>query len=53
MPTAALLKHVSGINTRVGNAIVKYREEHGPFTSRQIAEGLGSWPCNIVQALAS
>src|SRR5436305_4707699 len=29
--SAALLKHVSGINARVANAIVKYREEHGPF----------------------
>jgi protein Tex len=33
--SAALLKHVSGINSRVANAIVKYREEHGPFKSRQ------------------
>src|SRR5207244_7913071 len=29
--SAALLKHVSGINARVANAIFKYREEHGPF----------------------
>ncbi len=29
--SAALLKHVSGINARVAGAIVKYREEHGPF----------------------
>src|SRR5947207_10102569 len=33
--SAALLKHVSGINSRVANAIVKYREEHGTFKSRQ------------------
>lgn len=33
--SAALLKHVSGINSRVANAIVKYREEHGPFKSRE------------------
>src|SRR5579883_411036 len=33
--SAALLKHVSGINTRVANAIVKYREEHGAFKSRE------------------
>ena len=42
--SAALLKHVSGINNRVANAIVKYREEHGPFKSRnelQKVSGLG------------
>ena len=32
--SAALLKHVSGINARVANAIFNYREEHGPFRSR-------------------
>jgi uncharacterized protein len=49
--SAALLKHVSGINTRVANAIVKYREEHGPFKSRaelQKVPGLG--PATFVQA---
>ena len=49
--SAALLKHVSGINTRVANAIVKYREEHGPFKSReelQKVSGLG--PATFVQA---
>ena len=49
--SAALLKHVSGINTRVANAIVKYREEHGPFKSRQELQkvsGLG--PATFVQA---
>jgi protein Tex len=49
--SAALLKHVSGINTRVANAIVKYREEHGPFKSRtdlQQIPGLG--PATFVQA---
>ncbi len=49
--SAALLKHVSGINTRVANAIVKYREEHGPFSSRQELQkvsGLG--PATFVQA---
>ncbi len=43
--SATLLKHVSGINARVANAIVKYREEHGPFKSRaalQNVSGLGS-----------
>lgn len=49
--SAALLKHVSGINTRVANAIVKYREQHGPFRSReelQKVSGLG--PATFVQA---
>ncbi len=49
--SAALLKHVSGINVRVANAIVKYREEHGPFKSReelQKVAGLG--PVTFVQA---
>jgi len=34
--SAALLKHVSGINTRVANTVVKYREEHGPFKLREL-----------------
>jgi uncharacterized protein len=49
--SAALLKHVSGITARVANAIVKYREEHGSFTSRaelQKVPGLG--PATFVQA---
>src|SRR6266568_4529425 len=49
--SAALLKHVSGINARVANAIVKYREEHGPFRSRaelQKVSGLG--PATFVKA---
>jgi uncharacterized protein len=49
--SAALLKHVSGINARVANAIVKYREEHGPFASREDllrVPGLG--PATFVQA---
>ena len=49
--SAALLKHVSGINTRVAGAIVKYREQHGPFKSReelQKVPGLG--PATFVQA---
>jgi protein Tex len=49
--SAALLKHVSGVNARVANAIVKYREEHGPFKSRaalQKVTGLG--PATFVQA---
>ncbi len=49
--SAALLKHVSGINSRVANAIVKYREEKGPFQSRadlQKVPGMG--PATFVQA---
>jgi uncharacterized protein len=49
--SAALLKHVSGINTRVANAIVKYREQHGPFKTREELHkvpGLG--PATFVQA---
>ncbi len=49
--SAALLKHVSGVNARVANAIVKYREEHGPFKSRadlQKVAGLG--PSTFLQA---
>lgn len=49
--SAALLKHVSGVNSRVANAIVKYREEHGAFKSREElhkVSGLG--PATFVQA---
>ena len=49
--SAALLKHVSGINTRVASAIFNYRAEHGPFKSRadlQKVPGLG--PATFVQA---
>ncbi len=31
----ALLQYVSGINKRVAKAIVRHRDEHGPFKSRQ------------------
>jgi uncharacterized protein len=49
--SAALLKHVSGINTRVANAIVKYRETHGPFESRQdLLKVSGLGPVTFVQA---
>src|SRR5258708_37138266 len=49
--SAALLKHVSGVNTRVANAIVKYREEHGPFKSRQELLKVPSLgPATFVQA---
>ena len=49
--SAELLKHVSGVNTRVANAIIKYREEHGSFKSRaelQKVPGLG--PATFLQA---
>src|SRR5438128_12137712 len=49
--TAVLLKHVSGINSRVANAIVKYREEHGPFHLREGLHKLsGMGPTTFVQA---
>jgi uncharacterized protein len=49
--SAALLKHVSGINTRLAGAIVKYREEHGPFRSRaELQHVSGFGPATFVQA---
>ncbi|HFE52993.1 MAG TPA: S1 RNA-binding domain-containing protein, partial [Bacteroidetes bacterium] len=33
--SSSLLKYVSGINSRVAENIVKYREEHGAFRSRE------------------
>lgn len=30
-----LLSYVSGLNTRIADEIVKYRNEHGPFSSRE------------------
>ncbi len=49
--SSALLKHVSGINARVANAIVKYREEHGPFRTRQeLLKVPGLGPATFVQA---
>src|SRR2546429_2179936 len=49
--SAALLKHVSGINTRVANAIFKYREEHGSFKSRaELRKVPGLGPTTFVQA---
>ena len=42
---------MSGVNTRVANAIIKYREEHGSFKSRdelQKVPGLG--PATFLQA---
>ena len=49
--SAALLKHVSGVNNRVANAIVKYREEHGPFKAREdLLKVSGLGPATFVQA---
>ncbi len=49
--SAALLKHVSGINSRVANAIVKYREEKGPFKTREeLLKVAGLGPATFVQA---
>jgi uncharacterized protein len=49
--SAALLKHVSGINNRVAGAIVRYREEHGPFQSRaELLKVPGLGPATFVQA---
>lgn len=49
--SAALLKHVSGINNRVANAIVKYREQHGPFKMREELQKVpGVGPTTFVQA---
>ena len=49
--SSALLKHVSGINTRVANAIVKHRETHGPFKSREeLKKVSGLGPATFVQA---
>jgi uncharacterized protein len=49
--SAALLKHVSGINTRVANAIVKYREQNGAFKTREeLLKVSGLGPATFVQA---
>jgi uncharacterized protein len=49
--SAALLKHVSGINSRVANAIVKYRDEKGPFKTREeLLKVPGLGPATFVQA---
>ncbi|HEU5226748.1 MAG TPA: Tex family protein [Ktedonobacteraceae bacterium] len=49
--SVALLKHVSGINSRVANAIVKYREEHGAFKSREeLRKVSGFGPATFLQA---
>jgi protein Tex len=49
--SAQLLRYVSGVSGRVADAIVAYRQEHGPFTTRGALKkvpGLG--PVAFVQA---
>ncbi|HST90323.1 MAG TPA: Tex family protein [Ktedonobacterales bacterium] len=49
--SAQLLRYVSGVSGRVADAIVAYRQEHGPFTTRAALKkvpGLG--PVAFVQA---
>jgi protein Tex len=49
--SSQLLRYVSGISGRVADAIVAYRQEHGPFTTRAALKkvpGLG--PVAFVQA---
>jgi protein Tex len=46
-----VLRAVSGINSRVADAIVAYRAEHGPFSSRaQLRKVAGLGPAAFVQA---
>lgn len=49
--SSSLLKYIAGINSRVAQNIVKYREEHGKFTSRdQLKEVKGLGDNAFVQA---
>jgi len=49
--SVSLLQYVSGINRRVAEALVAYRNEHGPFTSReQLKQVPGLGPATFVQA---
>ncbi len=49
--SAPLLRHVSGINARVAEAIVTYRETNGPFASRDAIKRVpGVGPATFVQA---
>ncbi|HEX6541962.1 MAG TPA: Tex family protein [Ktedonobacterales bacterium] len=46
-----LLRHVSGITTRIAENIVAWRAEHGPFASRkQLLKVSGLGPATFVQA---
>jgi len=49
--SASLLKYVAGINSRVADQIVLYREQHGAFTNRQqLAEVKGLGEHALLQA---
>ncbi|MGE5618910.1 MAG: Tex family protein [Sphingomonadaceae bacterium] len=49
--SVSLLQYVSGINRRVAEKLVAYRNEHGPFTSRdQLTKVPGLGPATFVQA---
>ncbi|HKW19752.1 MAG TPA: Tex family protein [Ktedonobacterales bacterium] len=49
--SSQLLRHVSGITTRIADNIVAWRTEHGPFTSRQqLLKVSGLGPATFVQS---
>lgn len=49
--SSQLLRHVSGITTRIADNIVAWRTEHGPFASRQqLLKVSGLGPATFVQA---
>ncbi len=49
--SSQLLRHVSGITTRIADNVVAWRTEHGPFTSRQqLLKVSGLGPATFVQA---
>jgi len=49
--SSQLLRHVSGITTRIADNIVAWRAEHGSFTSRQqLLKVSGLGPATFVQA---
>ncbi|HEY1387958.1 MAG TPA: Tex family protein [Ktedonobacterales bacterium] len=49
--SSQLLRHVSGITTRIADNIVAWRAEHGPFTSRQqLLKVSGLGPATFIQA---
>src|SRR6185437_4871092 len=49
--SSQLLRHVSGITTRIADNIVAWRAEHGPFASRQqLLKVSGLGPATFVQA---
>lgn len=49
--SASLLQYVSGINRRVAERLVAYRNEHGPFRTReQLRQVSGFGPATFLQA---